>query len=70
MRQHPAAQAETALRQEQTVLPTTVSIREQLEATTRVVAAAHDAQLREALESVEWERRGPLRRLVRRQAAA
>jgi hypothetical protein len=35
-----------------------------------VVAAAHDAPLREARESVQWERRGPLRRLVRRTAPA
>jgi hypothetical protein len=66
MSQHQAAQAETALRQDQRVLPTTVGIRKQLDATTRVVAAAHGADLREALESVQWERRGPLRRLVRR----
>jgi phenylpropionate dioxygenase-like ring-hydroxylating dioxygenase large terminal subunit len=70
MSQHPAAQTETDIREEQTVLPTTVSTREQLDATTRVVAAAHNADLREALESVQWERRGPLRRLVRRPAPA
>jgi hypothetical protein len=64
MSQHPTAQLETAS------LPSTVGIREQLDETTRVVAAAHNAQLCEALESVQWERRGPLRRLVRRPAAA
>jgi hypothetical protein len=64
MSQHPAAAA--AFCQEQTVPPTTVGIREQLDATTRAVAAAHEAYLHEALESVQWERRGPLRRLVRR----
>jgi hypothetical protein len=69
MSQHPAAQAETVLRQEQSV-PTTVGVREQLDATTRVVASAHDAYLQEARESVRWERRGPLRRLVRRPAPA
>ena len=66
MSQHPATQAEAAFRREQTVAPATVGIREQLDATTRAVGAAHDAYLREALESVQWERRGPLRRLVRR----
>jgi hypothetical protein len=70
MSQHPAVQAPTASRQEQTVLPTTSGIREQLDATTRVVGAAHEAHVREALESVQWERRGPLRRLVRRPAPA
>jgi hypothetical protein len=66
MSPHPAAQAETALRQQQTVLPTTVGIREQLDATTQAVAAAHEAYIHGARESVQWERRGPLRRLVRR----
>lgn len=70
MSQHTAAQAQTAPRQEQTVPQTSVGIREQLDATTRVVAAAHAAPVREALESVQWERRGPLRRLVRRPAPA
>ena len=41
-----------------------------LDATTHVVASAHDAYLQEARESVRWERRGPLRRLVRRPAPA
>jgi hypothetical protein len=63
MSQHPAAQ-------EKIVLPTTVGIREQLDATTQVVAEAHDAPLREALESVRWERRGPLGRLVRQPHSA
>jgi hypothetical protein len=65
MSQHRAAQAETEFPQEQTVLPATAGIREQLDETTRVVGAAHDAEVREAVESVQWERRGPLRRLVR-----
>ena len=66
MSKHRAAQAQAAFRQEQTVAPATVGIREQLDATTEVVAEAHEAHLREARESVRWERRGPLRRLVRR----
>ena len=70
MSQHPAAPTETAPRQEQSVPPTTVGIREQLDATSHVVASAHDAYLQEARESVRWERRGPLRRLVRRPASA
>jgi hypothetical protein len=50
----------------QTAVPSTPGIRDQLDATTRAVGAAHDAHLRAALESVKWERRGPLHRLVRR----
>jgi hypothetical protein len=70
MSQHQTVQAQAAPEQQQqqqqeqqTVQP--VGIREQLEATTRVVGVAHGAQLDEALGSVRWERRGPLRRLVR-----
>jgi hypothetical protein len=37
-----------------------------LEATDRALAAAHDAHVREAMREVRWERRGLLRRLVRR----
>jgi hypothetical protein len=70
MSEHSAAQAEATFRQEQTVPPTTVGIREQLDATTRVVAGAHEAHVREAIESVRWERRGPLGRLVRRSHSA
>jgi hypothetical protein len=66
MSHHQAAQAKTAFQEEQTVPPTAVGIREQLEATTRAVGVAHQAYLHEALEGVQWERRGPLRRLVRR----
>jgi hypothetical protein len=66
MSQHQAAQVKAAFQEEQTVPPTTVGIREQLDATTRAVGVAHQAYLREARESVRWERRGPLRRLVRR----
>jgi hypothetical protein len=60
-----AAKAETSDRHEQTVQPATVGIREQLDATTLVLARAHEAHVDEALNSVRWERRGPLRRLVR-----
>ena len=41
---------------------------ELLQATDRAVAAAHDAHLRAAMREVRWERRGLLRRLVRRSA--
>ena len=44
----------------------TAGVREQLEATTRVLASAHAANLNEAVTSVRWERRGVLKRLVRR----
>jgi hypothetical protein len=37
----------------------------ELEATAQAVAAAHGAQVQSAIESVDWERRGPLGRLVR-----
>jgi hypothetical protein len=37
-----------------------------LAATDRALAAAHDAHVREAMREVRWERRGLLRRLVRR----
>ena len=39
--------------------------REHLQATRHVVAAAEDAHVRRALDSVEWERRGLLQRLTR-----
>jgi hypothetical protein len=42
------------------------SVREQVEATLRVVLSAHEASLREAADSERWERRGPLQRLVPR----
>jgi hypothetical protein len=38
---------------------------EKLEQTMQAVAAAHDAHVRDAIESVQWERRGLLQRLVR-----
>jgi hypothetical protein len=60
-----AAEAQPAFQQDQTVPPTTVAVRQQLDTTTRLVAEAHEAHVREARESVRWERRGPLRRLVR-----
>jgi hypothetical protein len=41
----------------------------ELETTTQAVLAAHEAYGQEALESVGWERRGPLQRLVRVEAA-
>ena len=63
MTQHAAAHVE-AIPQEQAA-PSTGGIRDQLDATTEFLVGAHEAHLREALESVRWERRGPLRRLVR-----
>jgi hypothetical protein len=38
---------------------------EKLERITRIVSAGDEAQLRQAIESVQWERRGLLHRLVR-----
>ena len=38
---------------------------EKLERTTQGVATAYEAYLLGAIESVHWERRGPLQRLVR-----
>jgi hypothetical protein len=38
---------------------------EQFEEISRTVLAAHEAQLRDAADGELWERRGPLRRLVR-----
>jgi hypothetical protein len=40
-------------------------VREQFEAISRAVLAAHEAPLREASDGEQWERRGLLRRLVR-----
>jgi hypothetical protein len=41
-------------------------VREQLDETSRVLAGAHGAYVNEAVTSVRWERRGLLKRLVRR----
>jgi hypothetical protein len=41
------------------------NIRNELEPTTSAVLAAHEADGREALESVDWERHGVLGRLRR-----
>jgi hypothetical protein len=41
------------------------TIVDQLQATTRAVAAADEAYLHDAIESVSWERRGFLQRLTR-----
>jgi hypothetical protein len=41
----------------------------QLEATSRALLAADSAYVREATDSVDWERRGWLGRLVRRERA-
>jgi hypothetical protein len=41
---------------------------EQTEANVRLLAAAHGAPVKEAMDSVRWERRGFLDRLTRRAA--
>lgn len=41
-------------------------VREQIEATSNAVTAAHQAHLLDAIGSVSWERRGLLQRLTRR----
>jgi hypothetical protein len=41
------------------------SLAQELEPTTAAVAAAHEAHLHQAVDSVKWERRGVLGRLVR-----
>lgn len=46
------------------------SVRDQLETTTAALVAADGAYLHEARESVHWEQRGWLRRLVRRPRTA
>jgi hypothetical protein len=38
---------------------------EKLERITQIVSAGDEAHLRQAIESVQWERRGLLQRLVR-----
>jgi hypothetical protein len=43
----------------------TASISEQIEETTRVVAAADQARLHDGIASDEWRRRGILQRLTR-----
>ena len=40
-------------------------VSQQLEATSQAALAAHDAHVREATDSVDWERRGWLGRLAR-----
>jgi hypothetical protein len=48
--------------------PVEPGVREQIESTARAIAAADEASLREAIDSVGWERRGFLRRLSGRPA--
>jgi hypothetical protein len=43
----------------------TFAIRDDIEATTRAVVAADEAYLRDAIESMSWQRRGLLQRLTR-----
>jgi hypothetical protein len=43
--------------------PVEPGVREQIESTAHAMAAVHDAFLREAIDSFDWERRGFLRRL-------
>ncbi len=44
---------------------TDTTLREDMEASARALAAADDAPLREAMEGVRWERSGLLQRLTR-----
>jgi hypothetical protein len=46
--------------------PVRLPVSEHVARTGRAVAGGHDAALNRALESVSWERRGPLGRLSRR----
>jgi hypothetical protein len=48
--------------------PVEPGVREQIESTAQAMAPVHDAFLREAIESVDWERLGFLRRLTGRPA--
>jgi hypothetical protein len=43
----------------------TTTMRVELDASARALLAAHDAHVRDAMNSVEWERRGLLQRLTR-----
>jgi hypothetical protein len=43
----------------------TFAIRDDIEATTRAVVAADEAHLRDAIETMSWQRRGLLQRLTR-----
>jgi hypothetical protein len=43
-----------------------IEIHAQLEANAQAVVTAHDTPIREASDPSLWERRGPLKRLVRR----
>ena len=43
----------------------TSTMRVDLEASARALLAAHDAHVRDAMNGVEWERRGLLQRLTR-----
>jgi hypothetical protein len=48
--------------------PVDLEVREQIESTAQAMAPVRDAFLQEAIESVDWERRGLLRRLTARPA--
>ncbi|HEY2940322.1 MAG TPA: hypothetical protein VGJ27_10960 [Gaiellaceae bacterium] len=48
--------------------PAEQGVREQIESNAQAMAAVHDGPVREAIESVDWERRGLLRRLSGRPA--
>jgi hypothetical protein len=52
--------------QERTMPATAASIRDQMNATTRALVAAEEGHRQQGVTSVEWERRGLLRRLTRR----
>ena len=48
------------------VEPAELSVEKRIARTARAVANGHDGELTRALESVSWERRGPLGLLTRR----
>ena len=48
------------------VAPAEIPVNEHVARTAHAVAAGHDGALSRALESVSWERRGPLGALSRR----
>ena len=60
------SQVATLKTQQQTMPATAASIRDQMQATTRALVAAEEGHPRQGVSSVDWERRGLLRRLRRK----
>ena len=72
---HPAAYggslAQTALLQNERIgMNETSTVRDEIEATARAVVAVDQAYIHNAIESVNWQRRGLLKRLTRVDPAA